>query len=699
MRLRRDFLRAIEAGLIGLLLIQAIRFLYGTLFANVNSADLVRRVADPTALMDMPGYIEPADVERQFLAVGIALLTPLLAIILGRTLWSVPLAVAVAVVGRVMALQVPESAPLAAALVVGAALLYMVLIIMRNPEHFPGMLLIGVILDMLIRALNNTRDLTWDPAIDVFGVENEQFFLGVAIAALVITSSATLTELEIIRLTETPRSRGTLSGWGSFALGAFFFLQLTLLGLPNAVARWSKTEYAAAVPLMLVATALPLIPWIRTRARSFLGAFDGVWRGWLWALLLGLLFVLGNRFDGTLALGVLVFAQFITGLTLWWMIKPATTGLPNPSPILALIAIVVFAALSAGDYFTYDYAFVRDFEAPFEPLADILRSFEDFGLPLFLLATLILCMPMILERRVIPWHSGRNAESLLTIGLTIVIGIYGANLAATPVVQPPDNLSCLRIGTLNIHSGYTLLYEENLDLLVETLSVRPNGTDVDLDVILLQEVDTGRLSSFGVDQVEWLARELGMEAVFFSQNESLQGLAILSRIPIRDSGGELLTSDGPQAALMYVELSLDENPLYVYNVWLGYQTVDAEGQPLPPELQDQVRQTSEVEQIIVRNHSPNFDERLVLGGTFNYDRNSPLYNFWQNETTFIDPFANLAIENAKTLYLVDGSSARFDYIWLMNIEPQGVVIDRDSVASDHRLSYVEVKRTPDQVCN
>lgn len=701
MRLRRDFLRSVEAGLIGLLLIQAIRYLYGTLYANVNSADLVRRVLDTSALVNQPGYIEPAEVERQFFAVGIALLTPLFAILLGRTLWSIPLAVAVAVVGRVMALQVPESAPLAAALVVGASLLYLVLIVIRRPAHFPAMLLIGLIADMLIRAINDTRDLTWDPSLEVFGVENEQFFLGAAIVALIITSYSTLTELEIQRLEESQPPRGTLSGWGSFALGAFFFIELTLLGLPNAVARWSETEYAAAVPLMLVATALPLIPSIRARARAFLGAFDGVWRGWLWALLLGLLFVLGNRFDGTLALGVLVFAQFVTGLTLWWMVKPATSGLPNPTPILALISIAIFAVLSAGDYFTYDYAYVREFEPPFEPLADLLRSFKDFGLPLFLFATLIVCMPMILERRVIPWQGGRSVESFITLVLTVVIGFGGANLAAIPPVRRPDNLNCLRVGSLNIHSGYTLLYGQNLDLLKATLSVRPNNTDVDLDVILLQEVDTGRLSSFGVDQVEWLARQLNMEAVFFPQNESLHGLAILSRIPVRDVQGYLLTSDGPQAGVMMVELSLDENPLYVYNVWLGYQTVDANGQPLPPELQDQVRQTTELEQIIVRNHSPNFDQRIIMGGTFNYDRNSPLYNFWQNDTTFIDPFANLAIENAKTIVLVDGSSARYDYIWLMNVDPQprGVVIDRDFVASDHRLSIVGIKRTPDQVCN
>jgi len=682
----------------GLFLIQAIRFLYGTIYAHISSADLVRRVANPEMLAMLPGYIEPATVEREAVAIGIALLSPLLALFLARTLWSIPLAVAVGVVGRSMALQVPESAALAAALVVGAALTYMIILIVRRPNHFPGMLLMGVLLDQLLRATESTRDLTWNPEYEMFNIPMDQLSLGVAVVTLLISGLATLNDLEIERLTEGDTPRGTLSGWGSFALGAFFFIELTLLGLPNAVARWAEVSYAMTVPWLLLATALPLVPFVRTRARAFLGAFDGVWRGWLWALVLGLFFVLGNRFDGELALVVLVAAQFITGLTLWWMVKPANSSLPNPTPILVLFSVVVFALLSVGDYFTYDYAYVRDLEDPFAPLADILRAFEDFGLPLFLVAALILCMPMILERRVIPWRGGRNAESFFNVMLIVTLVVSSISIVAPPTVQRPDNFNCLRVGSLNIHSGYTLLFDQNLDRVAQALSVRDN-LDIDLDVVLLQEVDTGRLSSFGVDQVEWLARELGMEAAYFPQNEALHGLAILSRVPIREVQAELLESEGPQAGLLYVELALDENPFHVYNVWLGYQTLDPTGVPEPLEVQDQTRQTEEIESIIVRNHNAeNFTSRIVLGGTFNYDRNTPLYNFWENQTTFFDPFSDLLIEEAHTIFLVDGSSARYDYIWLMNLEASGVVIDRDFVVSDHRLSVVEVKRTPEQQC-
>lgn len=711
MRLRRDLLRSAEASIIGLFLIQSIRFLYGTLYAHVSSADLVRRVADGTALANQPGYVSLSTVERELIAVGFALLAPLLALFLARTQWSLPLAVALCVVGRSMALQVPDSATLAAALVVGAALLYMVLVIVYRPNQFPVMLLVGITLDQLIRASGDTFDPTWDASrqFDLLGrqIQADNFFLGVTVATLLLAGYTILVELEVSRLTsEREQERqGMLTGWGSLALGSFLFMELTLLGLANVVARWAGAEYSDTVPWLLTVTLLPLIPAVRDQARVFLSAFDGIWRGWLWALLLGLLVILGNRFEGgAIALTVMIVAQFVAALTPWWMIRlrDPENILPNPTPVLILMAFLVFGLLSAGDYFTYDYAFVRDIQEPFAFVGDILRAFRGLGLFLFLLASLLVCMPMILERRVIPWRSGRAIETYFSGVLVIAVALSSIEMAAPPVIVGPQNINCLRIASLNLHSGYTLLFDQNLERVTEALTDRQarDGSVLDLgvDILLLQEVDAGRLSSFGVDQAEWLARRLAMESTFFSQNEALQGLAVLSRVPIVSASGEKLTSNGPQAGILHVQFAIDEQPFHVYNVWLGFQATDENGQLLPPELQDQTEQNRQLEQVIIRNHSPDFNERIVMGGTFNYDRGTPLYNFWANDTTFIDPFRDLAIERAKTVFLVDGTSARFDYLWLMNLVPGGVVIDLDYVVSDHRLSMVQVKRTPDQQC-
>ncbi len=700
MRLRQAFLRSVEAGIVGLFFIQSIRYLYSTLYAHISSADLVRRLVDSTHLLNEPGYIKPQTVENEIAAIGIALLTPLLGLVLAHTRWSIPLAVAVCVVARSVALLDIDSAAIAAAVVVGASLFYLVTLIIWRPEHFPSMFLIGITLDMLIRATGNTLDPTWDPdhQFTLFNqqIEIETLFFLIGFITLTISGNVVLLELEVSRLIETPDPPGILTGWGSLALGSFLFLELSLLGLANAVARWVDLSYAATLPWLVLATTLPLVPAVRDQLRVFLGAFDGVWRGWLWALLLGLLLVLGNRFDGVLALAVMVVAQFIASSTLWWMVKrrEGDSTLANPTPVLVLVAAAIFTAFSIGDYFTYDYAFVRNIEEPFTAFEDVLRSMRDFGLQLFLVASLILCMPIILERRVIPWRGGRRVETYLTMLLVLAVSLGSIQLSMPPAIKGPANINCLRVATLNLHSGYTLLFEPNLER--TATAMQRTGADI----ILLQEVDTGRNSSFGVDQVEWLARELEMEAAYFPQNEKLQGLAVLSRIPISEIEGQELTSESQQAVMMRVNLALDESPFYIYNVWLGFQAIDENGVPLPLEQQDQYIQTRELRQILADEHgASDFTDRIILGGTFNYDRDTVLYNEW-DQSTFVDPLRDLAKERIKTIFLIDNTTARYDYLWVMNLPADQalVALDEEFVVSDHRITVIRVSPTPGQQC-
>jgi endonuclease/exonuclease/phosphatase family metal-dependent hydrolase len=99
------------------------------------------------------------------------------------------------------------------------------------------------------------------------------------------------------------------------------------------------------------------------------------------------------------------------------------------------------------------------------------------------------------------------------------------------------------------------------------------------------------MSSFGVDQVLWLARRLKMEATFFPENETLQGIAVLSRVPILRIEGLRLPSQGNQAAAMHVTLDPDRlagdvqtaglGSLHVYNAWLGFREAERNSQPVP----------------------------------------------------------------------------------------------------------------------
>lgn len=715
---RRDLLRSIEAGIVGLFLVQAVRFIYATLYAHTSSADLVERTANPGAMTDVPGVIRQAAVQNEIIFAAAMLLLPLLALLISRWGLSFPVAVGLVALGRSLALQLPELEVPAAALVVGAGLLYLALVMVRRPGFFPPALLLGFTAEQIIRALGDTYDHSWQQGYDVsFGgqISIKMDLLISLVSVLLILLSIVLWYLEfqerrreINREGYAPPLRGLLSVWGGLALGGIFFLEFTLLALPNVVARWSDVDYAGVVPWLLAATALPLVPEVRDLARRFAGMFDGAWRGWLWMLLLGLLLVIGNRYNGPLAAVALVVAQFLVGLTLWWLVQ---TGIlrRNFTGLTILFSLLSFGVLMLGDYFTYDYAYVRDMAAPYDSVDEILRSFRDMGLALVLIAALLLSIPMILARRRIPWRGGRALYSFLILALVLGVSYAGVIVASHTVIRRPLTPDCLRVTTYNIHGGYSQFFDPNLEKVAEVIEL--SGSDV----VLLQEVETGRLASFGVDQVHWLAQRLEMEAVFFPQNESLQGIAVLSRVPITDMTGLLLPSQGNQAAVMRVVLDPEQivndpaaaevGDLYIYNAWLGFREAERDGQPVPEGEQDQNRQMSLMLDWIAARHGPAWTDRILLGGTFNFGPDSPLYKRLRMDNlenpAIKDPFAGLRAENAMTLYLVDGTAARYDYLWVFNVPIIGTLLDNSPEAantSDHRPAIVKIGRRDGVSC-
>jgi endonuclease/exonuclease/phosphatase family metal-dependent hydrolase len=703
MQIRRDFLRILEATIVGFFLIQSIRFLYASMFARASSADLVRRLADRSTIADLPGVVDPAAVQTEIIAVAAVFLAPLLALIIARTRWSIPLAVGVTVVARYMVAEFPNSNVLAAAVTVAGGLLYLTIIAVRRPRFLPLMIAAAVACDQILRSLNATSDPTFDRdytfALGALDVGISTALIALAIFTILLSLLTTLVEREESRLpgflNEPP---GVLTGWGSLALGGILYLQFTVLGLPNAAAHWAKIDYYVMLPLALLATLLPLVPEVRAQAGNFLSTFDGVYRGWLWALLMALLMVIGKRFEGLAAGLTLAGAQFLAILTLWWIVRqPEDRPRLNPTPILVLFSLVIFLLLSVGDYFTYDYAFVRAAEPPFDVFSEALRGMKNMGLPLVLIAVVFACMPMILERQIIPWRQGRVVETLLSLLMVLVIVVWSVSAAAPQPVRRPLDPNCLRVATLNIHGGFTQFFAPNLDMVADTI-LRSGA-----DIVLLQEVETGRITSGSIDQAEYLANRLNMNATFFAQNEELQGLAVLSRLDDISANGANLSSTGAQAGLQYVTYSIDESgPLHVYNVWLGLRLRDDSGQILPDQQQDQVRQFEEVNRLVAANHfgAGNRNEapdRVVVGGTFNFDEDSPLYREW-SETVLQDPFIGLFAERRDTLFTVDGRSARYDYIWLLNLVPSGINIDQRNLTSDHRPSVVAVGREAGRTC-
>ncbi|HLV35588.1 MAG TPA: endonuclease/exonuclease/phosphatase family protein, partial [Spirillospora sp.] len=392
-------------------------------------------------------------------------------------------------------------------------------------------------------------------------------------------------------------------------------------------------------------------------------------------------------FQGIAAGIALVAAQFAVSLLWWWLVRPRAERERSFSGLWLIVSALVFGLLVAGDIFTYEYAFVRDLATPLEPLNNLvtalLRGFRGMGLPLLLLGVFLAALPMTQTVRRIPWTGG---PTWLTIGgfLLVALASAGAAFAARPpLIAGVRDQAVIRLGTYNIHAGYNEFFHYDLEALAQTIEL--SGADV----VLLQEIEIGRSTSYGVEQALWLARRLGMDRRFFPTNEGLQGLAVLSRIEIVFDEGTRLTSTGHQTGLQRVQVRPDAGVVTLYNTWLGLLLAAEEGPTLEEQEQDQAQQLNEIFTIITADHPTGNFGRLVLGGTFNNVPTSPLIQ-QMRDAGFRDPFAG---QPAVRSYTLDRTNlqARVDYLWLRPPLQEISAGVMESRASDHRMAVIELQ--------
>ncbi|MBZ0292872.1 MAG: endonuclease/exonuclease/phosphatase family protein [Anaerolineae bacterium] len=677
MRNRLQQWHVLEAGLIGIFFVQSLRLLIGLLYSRVASASLVSVLAPSSIDPALPGIVDPSIIsgELSFLVYMIAL--PLLTIPLGRFRGLLAVSAILAAGGRLlMAANTAVSPLIASELAVGGALLYLAMLIRYRASNLPYFFLIGFGVDQILRAFGNTLDPSWSA--DYYPVQLVLSLLVIIFSILSIIRRNAQTDERAV----SPE-RGLMPLWGGVGLGGLLFLELSLLALPNAIAARARIDYTIFVPLVLLATLLPLVPWVRIQTRNFVNTFDGALRGWLWMLLIALLAVFGTRFQGIAAGIALVLAQFAVSMLWWWLVRPQAEGERNWTGLWLILAALLLGILVIGDIFTYEYAFVRNFgdSSLDTTIATLLRGFRGLGLGVLLLAVFLAALPMTQVQRRVPWTGGSFRTTLAAVGLVAIASVLAAYAARPPVIAGVRGEDKLRFGTYNIHSGYNEFFDFDLDAIARTVDF--SGANV----VLLQEVETGRLTSFGVDQALWLARRLGMDKRFYPTNEGMQGLAVLSNTEIVFDEGHLLTSTGTQTGVQRVQLRPDEGIITVYNTWLGLLVDTPEG--TEAQEQDQQLQLNEIFGIIASDHPNGNLGRMIIGGTFNNVPTSPLIQ-QMRDAGFSDPFDGQPRELSYTLWRT-GQQARIDYLWLrppLQKLSAGVM---DTNASDHRMPVVEVQ--------
>lgn len=719
----RPYSILIEAGLLGLFFVQALRFMIAGLYSRIASASLVSAYPSGSYDETIAGVVDPSTVSSEVVLLGLVVALPLLSLLIGRFKFAGLIGAGLIIFGRaVMSFELEAIIPLMGAeITVGAGLFMICVLVSQRMKSLPVFFVLGFAFDQVIRAFGNTLDPTIFEASRVFTLNlgtsalRVDFFI-VLIVLLVLASLLSLfntfisAEKESERLdrnTTVDPNRGLLTFWGALGMGGLVFLELVLLALPNAIMGRSGTElYQLFVTLTLVATLLPIIPEVRAQARSFIAPFDANTRGWIWLILVAILIVIGTRIkllplagNALVPLGgfTLVLAQFAVSMMWWWLARPKTDDERNVGGLWIVFTVIILGLLVVGDIFTYEYAFVRPFliagnvsltETLNTFALPMLRGFRGLGLGLILFAVLLGSLPMIQATRRIPWRGGKFTQSIGSLLIVVIFAALGWFAARPPVVSSVLNVETMRIGTYNIHAGYSEFYGFTLDDIANDIA--SSGAAV----VMLQEVEVGRLTSFGVDQSLWLARRLGMDERFFATNEGTLGLAVLSRVPIAFNDGVLLPSIDRQTGLQRVQIQPDTNinsVITLYNTELGF-LLQVQGEELSQQENNQVTQLRTIIGIIEQHRVNDYGGQLgrtILGGTFHNVSTAPLMADLRNYG-FNDSFAGTNLALTATLNRSNLPEARIDYLWVWAQSlPQVGLNVVDSLASDHRMAYVE----------
>jgi endonuclease/exonuclease/phosphatase family metal-dependent hydrolase len=445
------------------------------------------------------------------------------------------------------------------------------------------------------------------------------------------------------------------------ALSGFLFLQISLLALPNAVAHWSEITYLTTtgarwddVPYFVAAIALMglmllfCFPAVRDLfVRLFHASLAGV--GLSMLLLLGL--VLGYFSVGVLSLLGLLVALFasLSAFDSAFVSMPQKSQRSGGSVALGLLLFLVLNFINAFA-FTYPY---------------VLPSMRGMGWLVFLIAGAMLGVGAIVHLHPVDIEIPKKTR-FVPGGLLALCAFAVTLVVSWPRTSQQLRISIgMRIATYNIHYGYDDVWHFTLEDIASTIA--KEGASV----VVMQEVDTGRITSYGVDDALFLAHRLDMNYVYLPTVEYLTGIAVLYRGPLMPSEQQWITSLQEQTGIIRVDLAFDGSPLNVYGIWMG--------------LSDEDTQTQISEALEFIADSPN----AVFGGDFNaeYDESVPQAIL---AAGFEDPFMLLGIDPAPFTSPAIDPNSRIDFVWLRDLNPISAWVST-SLASDHRMVVVEIE--------
>jgi endonuclease/exonuclease/phosphatase family metal-dependent hydrolase len=553
--------------------------------------------------------------------------------------WLAVLASTVGVARVGLSINIPGVRFACSLIVLAAGGMYLAgLLTARRPVVLPA-IVGGLALQQVFQGVGLTYDVTlqpwWLPIQIVWGA------LIVVLAVVVGRRSAA-----------GDRRASQLGIWSGLALGGVIFVETSLLALPHAIGRWSSGAYPFLAVWTFVVTIALLIPRVRHEVNHRVGS----WQAGRVAVAVALpLAILTAYFtEGIVSAAALMLCQVLTLVLLACLVdarsnRPRATGLMLAFG-MALVLLLIFLNAFA---FTYPYS---------------LPFMRGMGWLPYLLASIVAGAGILGQAPVtVSWNElSPRLDFSLSFG---IVGVAAILIAVRP--QPVDSLPAsevIRIASYNIHYGYDRPWHFTLDEIAQTIE------DEQIDVISLQEVDTGRLTSYAVDDARYLGRRLHMNVAYLPTVEHLTGIALLYKGPEVHFESLLLSSMQEQTGIIHVPLEVDHRSLHAFAIWLGLGDEDTD------------RQIAEALRFIGAR-SP-----AAFAGDFNNGPESSVATSIR-QAGFEDPFIRLGIDPPPLTDPAIDPTKRIDFVWLRDLTPGSAWVS-ESLASDHRMVVVEIEPGP-----
>ncbi|MFA5860494.1 MAG: endonuclease/exonuclease/phosphatase family protein [Candidatus Thermoplasmatota archaeon] len=463
-------------------------------------------------------------------------------------------------------------------------------------------------------------------------------------------------------------SRWALAGAG---LGAWIFLEHSVLASPHALARWNELPVAPLVIGTILGLALPAL---------FASRGEGIdWRFLTLLNIVGLFAVMDHAFTHSPFLPLLlVLAQTALVLDLAALLQSASGGALRGAGSAVLVAAGVTVLLHFISAFALTFAYV--------PFGSIWKGAEKWLVPAAFLLVSLPALAVARASQPAQPVATRRAVASLIVGI-LLLSAVGIVSPVAPISDPIPG-AAFRVMTFNLHQGF------DNDGIVDAAVFEQVLREESPDVLSLQESDSPRITSGNLDIITILATKLGYHVVYGPPTSAESfGVSVLSRYPITESAVLQLPSTKDNRYFIEARLDVHGTPVWLYALHLGLPAQDRE---------DQIAQ-------VLSRAATHPGDRRILAGDLNScphvvcpDYEGRMDNVYDSvRANYTDTYVAATLKNesdpAAFTYEATNLTQRIDYVW---VTPGLDVLSARSVrteaairASDHVPVIVTLKAT------